>query len=272
MSHYICLTCGVQFAESENPPERCPICEDERQYVNPGGQQWTTLDTLRSKHRNIITELDSGLHSIRSEPAFAIGQQAHLIQTAAGNILWDCISLIDIETVEAVQSLGGLAGIAISHPHFYDSMVEWSHAFGGVPIYLHADDQEWVMRLDPVVQPWQGDTFSPLPGITLIRCGGHFAGSTILHWADGADGQGAIFTADTIMVVPDQKHVSFMYSFPNLVPLPHREIERIVAAVEPFAFDRIYGGWPNRIIRSGAKEAIQRSTRRYIAAITDPVG
>ena len=163
---------------------------------------------------------------------------------------------------------GGLAAIAISHPHFYSSMVEWSRAFDA-PIVLHADNQPWVMRPDDAVQYWQGETFTALPDLTLVRCGGHFPGSCVLHWADGADGRGALFTGDTITVVRDRRYVSFMYSYPNLVPLSPGAVMRIVAAVEPYAFDRIYGGWKDDIVTQDAKEAVRRSAERYIAHLQD---
>src|SRR6202022_2453445 len=64
-------TCGVQFAATEGPPERCPICEDERQYVGWSGQRWTTLDDRRKEHRNQVRD-DCGLTGIGTEPSFAI--------------------------------------------------------------------------------------------------------------------------------------------------------------------------------------------------------
>ncbi|MCB0154960.1 MAG: MBL fold metallo-hydrolase, partial [Anaerolineae bacterium] len=184
-----------------------------------------------------------------------------------GNILWDCISFIDDDTVAAIRARGGLAAIAISHPHFYSSMIEWSRAFDNVPIYLHADNEQWVMRPDPVINFWQGETL-PLPGgITLVRCGGHFPGSTALHWPAGAAGRGVLLTGDTITIVADQRYVSFMYSYPNLIPLPARAVRQIVAAVEPFAFDRLYNGWYGVVVAGEAKAAVRRSAERYIAAI-----
>lgn len=39
---YICVTCGTQFAPTEEPPANCPICDDDRQYIGFNGQQWTT--------------------------------------------------------------------------------------------------------------------------------------------------------------------------------------------------------------------------------------
>ncbi len=219
MPNYICVTCGVQYDETPYPPRHCTICEDERQYLNKNGQTWTTLDALQADHHNILRPLEPNLSAIRSEPQIAIGQQALLVETPGGNVLWDCISLIDEKTISAIRARGGISAIAISHPHFFSSMVEWSHAFGNAPIYLHADLGKYVMRPDSVIQFWNGETKKLAEGLTLIRCGGHFKGSTVLHWADGADGRGALLTGDTIYVVQDRRYVSFMRSFPNLIPL-----------------------------------------------------
>ena len=271
MDHHICVTCGAQFAATAAPPPNCVICNDERQYVGHQGQRWTTLAELRRDHRNTLEDVAPGLTGIATEPRFAIGQQAHLIETPAGNVLWNCISLIDDDTIAAVERRGGLAAIAISHPHFFTGMAEWSAAFGGVPIYLHADDAEWVTRPDDALHFWQGETADPLPGsgLTLIRCGGHFPGSCVLHWPDGAGGAGALLTGDTITVVSDRRWVSFMFSYPNLVPLGAGAIRGIVAAVEPYAFDRLYGGWSGSVVASDAKEAVRRSAARYLGHIAE---
>ncbi|MCB8983374.1 MAG: MBL fold metallo-hydrolase [Ardenticatenaceae bacterium] len=266
MTRFICKTCGTQFADAECEPAHCPICEDERQYIGWNGQQWTTLAALQATHQSLIKEEEPNLTGIGSQPGFSIGQRALLVQTPEGNLLWDCISLIDEAAVTAVTNLGGIRGIAISHPHYYSSMVEWSRAFDA-PIYLHAADRQWVMRPDPAIEFWEGETKPLWAGLTLIRGGGHFAGGTILHWPAGADGKGVLLTGDILNVVSDRRYVSFMYSYPNLIPLPAREVRRIVAAVEPFAFDRIYGAWWDRVVREGAKTAVARSAERYIRAI-----
>jgi glyoxylase-like metal-dependent hydrolase (beta-lactamase superfamily II) len=269
MQHVICVTCGAQFPATDEPPANCPICEDERQYVGHQGQRWTTLDQLRDDHRNVIEPVDPGLTGIATEPQFAIGQQAHLIETPAGNLLWNCISFVDDDTVAAVARRGGLAAIAMSHPHFFTGMAEWSAAFGGVPIYLHGDDRTWVTRPDDAIRFWRGETADPLPasGLTLVRCGGHFPGSCVLHWPDGAGGAGALLTGDTITVVSDRRWVSFMGSYPNLIPLGAGAIRRIVAAVEPYHFERLYGGWSGSIVVSDAKAAVRRSAERYLDRI-----
>jgi glyoxylase-like metal-dependent hydrolase (beta-lactamase superfamily II) len=269
MEHFICLTCGAQFAATAGPPANCAICDDERQYIGFQGQRWATLEELRRDHHNFVQEVAPGLTGIISEPKIAIGQMAHLIETPAGNLLWNCISLVDDESVAEIERRGGLAVIAISHPHFYTSMVSWSEAFGGVPVFVHGDDREWVMRPDQAIVFWEGETADPLPGsgLTLVHCGGHFPGSCVLHWPDGAEGRGALLTGDTIQVVPDRRWVSFMYSYPNLIPLDAAAVRRIVDAVEPYAFDRLYGGWPESIVASDAKGAVRRSAERYIGRI-----
>lgn len=267
MHNYICTTCGTQFTATYQPPKHCAICEDERQYVNWKGQTWTTLADLQDQHHNTIKAEEPGLTGIGTDPKLAIGQRALLVQSPHGNVLWDCISLIDEATVAAVQELGGVSAIAISHPHYYSSMVEWSRAFGNAPIYLHALDQEWVMRPDDAIVFWEGETHALSEGLTLIRCGGHFPGGTVLHWAAGAEQRGALLTGDIINVVQDRRYVSFMYSFPNLIPLSTPAVERIVDAVEPFEFDRIYAAWFDSVIREDAKAAVKRSAHRYIQAI-----
>jgi hypothetical protein len=263
--HYVCVTCGVQFAPAIDAPQRCPICEDERQYVGWIGQQWTTLDDLRRERRNLVRD-DLGLVGFGTEPSFAIGQRALLVHSPEGNLLWDCITLIDDATVEAVRNLGGIRAIAISHPHYYSSMVEWSRAFDA-PVFLHAADRDWVLRPDRCIDFWSGETKSLWDGMTLIRAGGHFAGATVLHWPAGADGRGALLSGDILQVAQDRRWVSFMYSYPNYIPLAGVEVDRILAAVEPFEFDRIYGAWWDRNVTSDAKNAVRRSAKRYQAAL-----
>ena len=268
MNNYICVTCGVQFAASEEPPALCPICQDERQYVNWNGQQWTTLAELQENYHNVIKPIEPGLTGIGIAPQFSLGQRALLVQTPQSNVLWDCLSVLEPETIAALNALGGVSAIAISHPHLYAAMVEWSRAFNA-PIYLHAADRAHVMRPDPAITFWEGETCTLNDDVTLIRCGGHFAGSTVLHWANGAEGQGALLTGDTIMVVQDRRFVSFMYSYPNLMPLPASAVRRIATAVAPFAFTRLYGGWWEKVVTEDAKTAVLTSADRYIRLITE---
>jgi hypothetical protein len=258
MQSFICVQCGTQFGETAHPPARCPICEDERQFVRHNGQQWTTLDRLATDHHNRFENEAPQLLGIGTEPEFAIGQRALLLQSPGGNLLWDCISLLDEKTIAAVN--------AISHPHFYSSMVEWAEHFDA-QIFLHAADRAWVMRESPRIQFWEGTTLLLWDELTLVNCGGHFEGGTVLHWPAGANAKGALLTGDIITVVQDRRYVSFMRSYPNLIPLGPAEINRIRETTEPFSFDQIYGGWWNANVLSDAKAAVARSAERYLRTI-----
>jgi hypothetical protein len=269
MPNYICATCGVQYAESALPPARCPVCEDERQYVGWEGQRWTTLRELQTTHRNRLDVEGPELISLVTEPKFAIGQRALHLRTSEGNVLWDCITLLDDRSVGAIQALGGVSAIAVSHPHYYASVVEWSRALGDVPIYLHAADGEWVMRPHPAIVFWHGDTHQLAPGLTLLRLGGHFPGATVLHWAGGAQGKGTLLTGDVLQVGHDRKSVSFMYSYPNYIPVNPGTVRRILQTLEPFPFEQIYGAWCGRNIAREAKQVVRSSAERYLAAIAD---
>ncbi|HQZ11398.1 MAG TPA: MBL fold metallo-hydrolase [Devosia sp.] len=268
MPSYICATCGQAYTPSDDPPAHCRICEDERQYVRAGGQAWTTLVELQKTHRNEIRTLEPGLTGIGAIPQIAIGQRALHIGQPGGGVMWDCTPLITDEAITQLQMLGGLRAIAISHPHYYSSMVDWSEAFGGVPVYIHADDVLHITRPDPAIRLWEGETLDLGQGVTLIRTGGHFAGSAVLHWAAGAGGQGALLTGDTITVVPDTRWMSFMYSYPNLIPLSARKVRDIAAKVAPYPFERMYAAWWDRVCDHDAKARLAASVERYIAAIS----
>ena len=267
MENFICVQCGTQFAETAEPPSRCPICEDERQYVRHTGQKWTTLEQLRAAHHNRIEDEAAQLLGVGTEPEFAIGQRALLLQSPEGNLLWDCITLLDDETADAIDARGGIRAIAISHPHYYSAMVEWGARFDA-RIFLHAADREWVMRKNRRIQFWQGTTLSLWDELTLINCGGHFEGGTLLHWPAGANGKGALLTGDIIQVVQDRGCVSFMRSYPNLIPLGPAAIHRIIETVEPFAFEQIYGAWWKANVLADAKAAVARSAERYLRWIS----
>lgn len=267
MESFICTTCGQAYPLTDEPPAECRICADERQYVKASGQAWTTLAELQRHHKSDIRELEPNLIGIGATPAIAIGQRALFISQPGGGVLWDCTPLLTDEAVIQIRMLGGLRAIAISHPHYYATMVEWSAAFGGVPIYLHADDAEHVTRPDPAIRHWTGETHDLGQEITLIRCGGHFAGGTVLHWPGGAGGAGVLLTGDIITVVPDTRWMSFMYSYPNLIPLPARTVRAIADKVAPYAFERMYAAWWDRVSDRDAKARLARSVERYIAAI-----
>jgi hypothetical protein len=264
---FICTACGTAYPPGDVAPRACPICDEERQYVPPTGQGWTTLEAMQVTRRNSFRQYEPGIVGIGTEPTFAIGQRAILLRTPDGNILWDCISLIDDATVTLIRALGGIKAIAISHPHFYSSMAAWSAAFGNVPIHLHARDRQWIMNPNPAVRLWEGETMPLLPDVTLVRCGGHFPGGTVLHWANGAEGRGAVLAGDILSVPPDRRLVSFMRSYPNLIPLSAGIVAHVGAALEPYAFERIYGHYFDRVIEKDGKTVLHASVKRYLDAI-----
>jgi hypothetical protein len=269
-TNFLCVTCGMQYPESAKPPESCPICDDERQYVPPEGQMWTTLAELHKTHKNTIKQEEENLYSINVAPKIGIGQRAFLIRTPEGNVLWDCQPLIDDATVSRINELGGVAEIAISHPHYYTTMIEWSRAFGGAPIHIHEDDRRWVLRPDPCVKFWSGEQKTLRGGLPLVRTGGHFTGYQVLLWPAGAGGKGALMAGDQPQICMDPKQVSFMWSYPNYIPLNAPTIRHVMECLEPLAYDRIYGAFVVRgkgIVPAGGKQVVRRSADRYLKAI-----
>ena len=140
-------------------------------------------------------------------------------------------------------------------------MVDWAERFDA-QIFLHTADREWVMRKSPRIRFWEGTTLSWWDGLTLINCGGQFEGGAVLHWPAGANGKGALLTGDIIQVVQDRRYVSFMRSYPNLIPRGPAAIQRILERIEPFSFERNYGAWWKANVLSDAKAAVRRSTER----------
>ena len=266
MPLYSCVQCGAQFPERPAPPQHCPICEDERQFVGWDGQKWLSREELAATHR-VVWRDDLGIPGLGVEPGFAIGQRALLLPGADGCVMWDCIPLATEEAIAYVRSLGGLKAIAVSHPHFYGAVADWSAAFADAPVYLHQADSAWITRPHPAIVAWSGEELRLSDDLLLLRAGGHFPGGTILHWRAGAEGRGALFTGDIATVVMDRRHVSFMRSFPNYIPLNAAAVKGIAASVAPLAFDRIYGGWWGRNIAGGAKAAFDVSVERYLSAI-----
>jgi hypothetical protein len=267
MPAWSCLTCGNQHADTPEAPATCAICTDERQWVPPSGQRWGTLSDLVARgHRSDVRQVEPRLLGVGASPNVAIGQRALVVQTDAGNVMWDPPGFIDDAAVSAVRDAGGLLAIAASHPHFYGTVVEWAHVFEA-SILVPEADQQWLMRPDAAMRLWAG-RLDVAPGVTLVQCGGHFDGSAVLHWADGADGRGALLAGDTIMVTPGEDRVTFLRSAPNRLPLPRASVEGIVAAIDGLDYDRIYSGWWEPTIHSGGREVVQQGAARYIQWLT----
>jgi glyoxylase-like metal-dependent hydrolase (beta-lactamase superfamily II) len=206
--------------------------------VPPTGQSFTTLSALKSsttpkytnKHKPL--DKDSRFISIWTEPKFGIGQRAILIKTLAGNVLWDCITLLDDETVEWISSQGGLKAIVISHPHYYTTHLEWAKTFS-CPVYISKEDEEWLCRShvsttggQVFVETEDVDIFET--GVKAVKLGGHFPGSLVCLY------DGRLLIADTLLMTPagmgnwkdkprpkGMNSFAFMWSIPNVRHIPY---------------------------------------------------
>ncbi len=263
---FVCATCGTQYAETDGPPAACVICSDDRQHVGWAGQEWTTHAQLVETHHNRI-EVDGDLLGIGIAERFGIPQRALLLTTDIGNVLWDCISIVTPEAVAAITRRGGIDRIAISHPHFYASMIEWSDAFGGVPIHLHEADAGWIQRTSPHVSTWSGDRLDLSPTVRLVHLPGHFPGSSALHWTAGPRGRRMLLSGDSLHVAGDRRRVTVMHSVPNFIPVDADVIRDLRARLGDLDFDDVYGfTWGLNII-GGGRAAVDESLERYLAAI-----
>jgi glyoxylase-like metal-dependent hydrolase (beta-lactamase superfamily II) len=203
----ICSACGTQF-DIADPAllTRCRICDDPRQFVPPTGQAFTTLTKLKEAgHQNKWKQFsgDDRFWSIWTEPKVAIGQRAVLIRTPLGNVLWDCITFLDAETVERIRGMGGLAAIVISHPHYYTTHLEWAETFG-CPVYLSREDREWLNRVDRLGKARkfvegtdeEVEVRGEKMGVKALKLGGHFPGSLVCL------AHGRLLVADTLVTTP----------------------------------------------------------------------
>lgn len=251
-----CATCGAEYPAA-TAPEVCPICADDRQYVPPGGQRWTDLDTLRDEGMRLTLEqVEPGLQRLSVQPKVGIGQHGYLLATPHGNVLWDAPGYLDDDAVAAVRAHGPVAAVTTSHPHFYGVMVEWGGRLGA-PVLVPEADRQWISRSDPRIELWS-DRREVLPGVNLVQCGGHFPGSAVLHTAAGT-----LLTGDTVQVVPHAGWVSFAYSFPNHLPLPAHEVQRLADRIATLEFDRIHAAFGT--IEEGGSAAVAESAARYVA-------
>lgn len=263
MSIYTCSTCAIEHQDTLSPPERCEICEDERQWVPATGQAWTTRDELEAQgYKLVVRALEPGLHAVTASPRLGIGQRGLLVSTPAGNLLFEPPGFIDEAGAAQIEELGGIAAIASSHPHLTGSSIQYSHRFGHVPVYVAAADKQWIRRPDPVIKLW-AERVELLPGLVMYQCGGHFAGSSVVHWPAGQKGTGVLITGDTIAVGGDRKSASAMRSYVNNIPLPASDIERILHIIGPLNFSRMYSAFG--VLESDASSLVERTLHRYIA-------
>ena len=109
-------------SKTAEPPSHCPNYEENaNSSVTPARNG--RRSTLTTDHHNHLEDEGPQLLGIGTEPEFARGQRALLLQSPGGNLLWDCISLLNNETIADVNALGGIRAIAISHHVIYSSMI-----------------------------------------------------------------------------------------------------------------------------------------------------
>jgi hypothetical protein len=254
-----CATCGVEHTEAVGT---CKICADERQWVPGDGQVWTSLRELRESGRRVkLAELEPDLYGVTVEPSVAIGQQSHLVVTPRGSVLWDAPAFIDRPAVDQIRQFGPVLAITSSHPHMFGVQSAWSHALEQAPILVCEPLLDWVQRPDSAITAWRG-SHEIAPGLVLRELGGHFRGSSLLHWSAGADGRGVLLSSDTIHGNPDGTTVTFMRSYPNRIPLSAAVVTRLAAGVADLSFERMYDNF-GRGPKTDAAAAVQRSAVRY---------
>lgn len=258
----LCTACSTSY-EDDPGISNCKICEDDRQFVPVKGQQWLAFSALRATHQNKWQQHLKGLFSLQTVPSFAINQRAFLLQSAQGNILWDCIANLDDATESLIHALGGIDAIAISHPHYYSTMQDWAAAFDA-PIYLHEDDREWIMRQSSHIHLWQGDELDLLPDVTLLRLGGHFKGGCVLHWSQH---DGVLLSGDVVQVTPGANSVSFMWSYPNMLPLSAATVNKLIHRLDKVTFSQIYGAFAGREMTQQAQSIVRQAAERYIRCL-----
>ena len=258
----ICTACGTQYQQTLATGAVCPICLDDRQAVPDKGQTWTNSEELSDNYSVIIKNLGPDLYELKMAPSFAIGQRALLVLAPSGNILWDCIALINEPTIEFIKSKGGLKAIAFSHPHYYTTMNDWAEIFN-CPVYIHQNDEQWIFNKGEKVNLWSGIERELWDSVKIINIGGHFPGSSILL-VPFLSNEGAILCGDTFYIAPSKKHAAVMYSYPNRIPLPVGEVQRIKEQILNIRFDTIHGFYDYQNIYSDAKRLIQDSLGKYL--------
>lgn len=257
----VCSTCGTYFPAA-TAPGLCTICNEDRQYIPETGQNWTSPEDLHQNHSISINQLKANLCELEITPQFAISQRALLVLSENGNILWDCIPMLDKPTIDFIKSKGGLKAIAFSHPHYYSNMNKWAEVFN-CPVYIHANDAPYIVQKGGQINLWSGDELALWDDIKIVLIGGHFEGSSILH-VPFLSKEGAILCGDTLFLSPNKKHFSVMRSYPNKIPLPLREIRRIKTRIDAIPMDTFYGYVKAQNLDVDVKKVFSESMERYL--------
>ncbi|KAJ6781099.1 hypothetical protein PWT90_00680 [Aphanocladium album] len=288
----VCEACGTQFPTTDrNAVKTCHICDDPRQFVPESGQSFTTVAALKAatnpQYHNVFTPYtaDPRITYIRTVPSVGIGQRATLIKTPKGNILWDCITFLDDETIERIRKDGGLKAIVISHPHFYSGHVVWARAFG-CPVYIASDDEKWTTMGSGHRQLLtETETEILGTGARAVKVGGHFPGSLVLLY------DRHVFVADTFMLTlagvgdydndalgvqrverpPGLNTFTFMWSYPNMIPLPPDELARMWAVISRYEFAAAHGSFVGKDLEDAhVKARLLESMQLQVRAMGHP--
>jgi glyoxylase-like metal-dependent hydrolase (beta-lactamase superfamily II) len=261
-SNPLCVTCGTQFPPDQLLPQLCPICNDDRQYIPETGQAWMDYTALEKNFEIKMRQWHENLYEFKVSPHFAIGQKAFLVLSPGGNILWDCIPLLDEATIAFIKSKGGLKAIAISHPHYYSTMNHWAETFN-CPVYIHDSDQQWIVYQSKSINLWKGYRKLLWDNIYIMNIGGHFPGSCILH-VPALSSKGTVLCGDSLFISRSKRHISIMYSYPNLIMLTKDELYLVLEDMENLDFDTMYGAFDGQVLLGNAKEIFDKSMNRYI--------
>jgi hypothetical protein len=261
LSKSICATCGTQFPPDKPLPQLCPICDDDRQYINVNGQQWTSLENINQQFGLKVTKRSESLYELKMVPDFAIGQRAFLILSPNGNILWDCIPMINEAVMGFIKEKGGLKAIAISHPHYYCTMTEWAKQFN-CPVYIHSSDQQWIMNKSSGIKLWDGYEFPLWDGMKIYNIGGHFPGSSVLHIPQELS-KGLLLCGDSLYIARSKKHIAVMHSYPNQIALSKREFTSVYNKSANLKFDTMLGAFEGQDLIGNADEIFLQSMNRY---------
>lgn len=257
----ICETCGTQYGAEHQHTDHCPICNDDRQYIGDNGQRWTNMEQLKKEHTNKFSQINYRLYTLKTEPAFALGQRAFLLLSPNGNVLWDCIPLLDEATIDFIKSKGGLKAIVFSHPHYYSTMNDWAAAFN-CPVYIHQNDAGFVFYKSDAVRLWEGEFLYLWDDVSIAHIGGHFPGSCLLQ-IDSLSPKGTLLCGDSLYLAKSKRHIAIMYSYPNQILLSKKEFIAAYNRCSGLRFDTLYGAFEGQGIEGNAYQIFTASMNRY---------
>ncbi|TXT07490.1 hypothetical protein VHUM_03210 [Vanrija humicola] len=276
----VCATCATQYPA---PRRDCTHAKLSGSTDHPQARGATTSSATsrtRASRSSRPSRSSPSLRRVSISPACVKLTPAFLLETFEGSFIWDCSAVLTPPLIAHLTHLRRpLKAMAISHPHFFSTSLTWARALG-VPLYINALDKEWYQRRESAgadeVVFWSG-TQRLSSTLTLIECGGHFPGSCVLHWDRAAEpltsdadarapDTGLLLVADTVMVQPTQKGITFMWSIPNAIPLHPTDVLHIQNVLREYDYDSVSSTWPDRWVRAGAARIFDESVETYLSA------